>query len=56
MVSNVLKYVWIGFWQGTGVELSFLFLWLCWTMVHRKVAHKFDPEHFFHSIHDYFTN
>ena len=30
-------------------------LWVCWRILHSKVAHKFDPEHFFHVIHDYFN-
>jgi hypothetical protein len=47
--------MWIGFCQGVGVEVSFLMLWVGWHLVHRKMAHKFDPEHFFHQIHEYFT-
>jgi hypothetical protein len=59
----MLKYLWhlvtTGFWmglgQGFGIELSFLGLWVSWHFLHGKVAHKLDPEHVFHRIHDYFT-
>ena len=59
----MLKYLWhivaTGFWmglgQGFGIELSFLTLWAGWHLLHSRIAHKFDPEHFFHRIHDYFT-
>ncbi len=51
----ILRYMWIGFWQGVGVELSFLVLWVGWQALHSKVAHRFNPEHFFHRVHDYFT-
>lgn len=54
-VLMILRYMWIGFWQGVGVELSFLVLWVGWQALHSKVAHRFDPEHFFHRVHDYFT-
>ena len=53
---GILRYIWMGFWQGVGVEISFLLLWLCWKRLHRKMAHRFDPDHLFHQIHDYFTN
>jgi len=59
----MLKYLWhlivTGFWtglgQGFGIELSFVMLWVAWHFLYDKTAHKFDPEHFFHRIHDYFT-
>lgn len=55
-LNNILRLVWSGLWQGFGVELSFFVLWVGWHFLHGKVAHKFDPEHFFHKIHDYFAN
>ena len=55
MFRRVLDHIVVGFWQGVGVELSFLLLWAGWHFLHSKVAHKFDPEHIFHKIHDYFT-
>jgi hypothetical protein len=51
---SILWYVWIGVWQGFGFELSFFVVWVGWRMLHSKVAHKLDPEHFFHKIHEYF--
>lgn len=56
MLLRILTLVWTGFWQGVGVELSFFMLWVGWNRLHQKVSHKFDPEHLFHQIHDYFTN
>lgn len=52
---RILQHIWDGFWQGIGVEASFFILWLGWRAVHSRFAHKFDPEHFFHEVHDYFT-
>jgi hypothetical protein len=43
-----------GFWQGVGVEFSFFALWIGWRLLHKHLAEHFDPEHFFHIIHDYF--
>ena len=54
-MKPIFTLVWAGLWQGFGVELSFLVLWVGWHIIHRMVAHKFDPEHFFHTIHDYFA-
>jgi hypothetical protein len=54
-MKTILNLVWAGLWQGFGVELSFLVLWIGWHIIHRMVAHKLDPEHFFHTIHDYFS-
>ncbi len=51
----ILRYMWIGFWQGVGVEVSFLVLWLVWHGFHGKVAHRLDADHLIHKIHDYFT-
>jgi hypothetical protein len=59
----MLRYLWhtvaTGFWmglgQGFGIELSFAVLWVGWHALHGKVAHKFDPEHLFHRVHDYFS-
>jgi hypothetical protein len=56
MFRRILNLAWSGFWQGVGLEVSFLMLWVVWHFLHEKVAHKFDPEHLFHKIHDYFTN
>jgi len=55
MLRRIFDLVWAGLWTGFGVELSFFVLWIGWHFLHRKVAHKFDPEHFFHRVHDYFT-
>ena len=54
-MRGILKLVWNGLWQGFGVELSFLVLWVGWHFLHSKVAHKFDSEHWFHKLHDYFN-
>lgn len=43
-----------GFWQGVGVEFSFFILWIGWQLLHKRVGHLFDPEHFFHQVHEYF--
>jgi hypothetical protein len=56
MVRSILSLVWSGLWQGFGVELSFLVLWATWHFLHSRVAHKIDPENFFHKIHNYFTS
>ena len=50
----ILQLMIAGFWQGVGVEFSFFVLWIGWRILHRQLATKFDPEHFFHVIHDYF--
>lgn len=54
MLQGILRSLWAGFWQGIGVELSFFLLWIGWRILHSKIAHKFDPEHFFHQIAEYF--
>jgi hypothetical protein len=54
-MKSLFYFVVQGFFQGIGVELAFLMLWVGWRFLHSKTAHKFDPEHFFHVIHDYFT-
>ena len=51
----ILQRILAGFWQGVGIEFSVLVLWVGWHILHKRVAHKFDPEHIFHTIHDYFT-
>lgn len=56
MVGGVLRLVWVGLWQGFGVELSFFVLWIGWHFLHKRMAHKFDPEHFIHRVHSYFTD
>jgi hypothetical protein len=53
--SDILYLIWAGLWQGIGLEISFLFFWIGWHALYRRVAHKFDPDAFFHVIHDYFT-
>lgn len=50
----ILESMWTGMWQGIGVELSFFVAWVCWRVLHSKVAHKLDPDHFIHKIHNYF--
>jgi len=52
----VWHYLWMGVWMGFGAEISFFLLWVFWHLLHRRVAHKFDPEHLFHVIHNYFSN
>ncbi len=54
-LSNIAPLIWSGIWQGFGVELSFIVLWGLWRTTHRKVAHKLDPEHWFHSISEYYA-
>ena len=54
VLRAILQLMIAGFWQGVGVEFSFFVLWIGWRMLHRQLATKFDPEHFFHVIHDYF--
>ena len=60
MLKPIWVLIWTGFWQGLGqgfgIEVSFLTLWLVWHALHSQVAHKFDPGHFFHKIHDYFVD
>lgn len=56
MFRRIMNLVWVGLWTGFGVELSFLVPYVGWHFFYRKTAHKFDPEHIFHRIHDYFTN
>ena len=55
----MLKYIWhivaAAFWQGIGLEVSFFMLWVIWHGLHSRIAHKFDPEHLFHRVHDYFS-
>jgi hypothetical protein len=55
MFRSVMRLIWAGLWQGFGVEISFLLLWLLWRLAHSRLAHRFDPNHWFHSIHSYFT-
>ena len=55
MFRNIARLAWSGFWQGVGLEVSFLMLWAAWHFLYGKTAHKFDPEHFLHRIHDYFS-
>lgn len=55
MLGSIFKLMWSGLWQGVGVEFSFFLLWVGWRVFHSKVAHKLDPEHFIHKIHDYFN-
>jgi hypothetical protein len=47
---------WMGLGQGFGIELSFLVLWVVWHTFHGRVAHRLDPEHWLHRVHDYITN
>ena len=54
-MTTLFRFIVQGFFQGIGVELSFFALWVGWRAIHSKVAHRFDPEHFFHAVHDYFT-
>jgi hypothetical protein len=51
---SILGWILAGFLQGLGVECSFFVLWVGWRVLHSNVAHKLDPEHFFHKIHSYF--
>jgi hypothetical protein len=54
-MKSLFYFVVQGFFQGIGVEFSFFMLWVGWRVLHSRVAHKFDPEHFFHIVHDYFN-
>jgi hypothetical protein len=54
-MKRILDLIWMGLWQGFGLEISFLLLWVCWHLLHRQVAHKLDPTNIFHVIHDYFS-
>jgi hypothetical protein len=54
-LNHVLQAMWLGFWQGVGVEVSFLLLWIGWHALYSKTSHRFDPEHLYHRIHDYIT-
>jgi len=54
MIRNVTRLFWAGLWQGFGFECSFFILWLGWHFMHRRVAHKLNENHFFHTIHEYF--
>jgi hypothetical protein len=55
MFRRIFDHIVVGFWQGVGVEVSFFLLWIGWHLFHGKMVHRFDPEHWFHKIHDYFT-
>jgi len=48
--------LWIGFWQGIGLEISFLVLWVGWHFVYKKAEGRLHPEHWLHRIHDYFSS
>lgn len=54
-MHEALQNAWIGLWQGIGFAVWSLMLWIGWRFLHSKVAHKLDPEHFFHDLHDFFT-
>ena len=54
-MHEALQNMWTGFWQGIGFAFWSLLLWIGWRILHSKVAHKLDPEHFFHELHDFFT-
>ena len=56
MQLSVFRLIWNGIWQGIGLEVSFFLPWLGWHFLYKKTAHRFDPEHIFHIIHDYFVN
>ena len=51
---GIIRLIWQGLWMGFGMEISVFVLWVGWHAMHTQVAHKFDPEHFFHLIHKYF--
>lgn len=53
---KIFSYIWIGFWQGIGVELSFALLYVLWLFFYHRQGHKFDAKHFVHKVHDYITN
>ena len=54
-MHTALVNAWVGVWQGVGFAVFSLMLWIGWHLLHRKVAHKFDSEHFFHTIHEFFS-
>lgn len=51
---KILQYIWQGLWNGVGVEVSFLALYILWRLVHGRVAHKLDAGHWLHEIARYF--
>ena len=53
---KIFTLIWAGIWQGFGLEVSFLMLWLGWHFIYSKFAHKIKPENIFHKIHDYIVN
>lgn len=52
---TILHLMWIGFWQGVGETAGFFALFLLWLLFYHNHGHKFDAEHFVHTVHDYFT-
>jgi hypothetical protein len=47
--------MWMGFWQGVGVEMTFLVLFLVWLLLYQNHGHRFQDNHLIHKLHDYFT-
>jgi hypothetical protein len=54
-MRDALNNAWIGVWQGVGFGAFSFMLWVGWRFLHSKVAHKLNPEHFFHELHEFFT-
>jgi hypothetical protein len=52
---NIFHLIWVGLWQGLGLEISFFGLWVLWHYAYRRVESKLHPEHLMHKIHEYFT-
>jgi hypothetical protein len=55
MLHESLQNFWIGVCQGIGFGVFSFALWIGWRVLHRSMAHKLDPEHFFHELHEFFT-
>ncbi len=51
---GVLRYVWIGFWTGIGIEVSVFLTWLTWKAAHSRIAHRLGADHWFHLLSEYF--
>lgn len=54
-MNHILSLIGTGALLGLGAELQFFLIYLGWHFLHSRIAHKYDSEHFFHKIHDYFS-
>lgn len=51
---GILSLIWQGIWTGVGVELSLFTLWAVFKIAHSRYVAKLDPEHWLHTIAEYF--